>query len=136
MPMHWSPLEQAPQRIASPHPSVAEPQLSPAGQVVLGVQPHMFGLLGVPPPHVCGAVQLPQLIIPPQPSETVPQLSPAGPVVLGVQLEQTSSCDGVADCWHVPPPEAQVLLVAVHCSQPPNNLCPYRPQRMPPWKRC
>jgi hypothetical protein len=46
--------------------------------------PHWFGLLGVPPPHVCGAVQVPQFTVPPHPLGIVPQLSPAGHAVMGV----------------------------------------------------
>ena len=42
-----------PQDTVPPHPLDTVPQSSPAGHVVVvGVQPHWFGLLGVPPPHV------------------------------------------------------------------------------------
>ncbi len=87
-----------PQVSVPPQPSAIVPQLSPAGHVVFGVQPQTLGLLGVPPPQVCGAVHAPQTTVPPQPSATVPQLSPAGHVVFGVQLEQMSSAAGVVDC--------------------------------------
>jgi hypothetical protein len=52
-----------------------------------GVQPHTFGVLGVPPPHVCGGVHDPQLIMLPHPSDTGPQFLPAhaAVIVLGVQ---------------------------------------------------
>ena len=55
--------------------------MTPEGQVVDGVQPHMFGLLGVPPPQVCGDAHEPQFTVCPQVFVTVPQLSPAGQVV-------------------------------------------------------
>ena len=54
----------APQSRVPPQPSGTEPQLSPAGHVVRGVQPQTFTV--PPPPQVWGAVQVPQL--PPQPS--------------------------------------------------------------------
>jgi hypothetical protein len=43
-----------------PQPSEAVSHVCPAGQAVLGVQPHLFGM--PPPPHFSGAVQSPQLI--------------------------------------------------------------------------
>jgi hypothetical protein len=60
--------------------------------------------------------------IPPQPSEIIPQLSGAGHTLRGTQVPPTqmSSCAGVADCWHVPPP-VHVPLVAVHASQAPKS---------------
>jgi hypothetical protein len=120
-PPHVCGAVHVPQLTVPPQPSGTVPQVSPAGQTFSAVQPHWWGLLGVPPPHVCGAVQVPQLTMPPQPSGTVPQVSPAGQVVvMGVQPTQMSSCDGVADCWHVPPPR-QVLLAVVHCSHPPKS---------------
>jgi hypothetical protein len=50
---------------------------------VVGVHPHTFGLLGVPPPQVWGAVQVPQLIglQPAIPGSNDPQLSPGGQAV-------------------------------------------------------
>src|SRR5690349_9512138 len=71
-----------------PHPSLALPQSSPAGQAVAGVhEPHWLAF--PPPPQVLGAVQLPQASMPPQPSGTVPQSSPAGHVVAGMQTTFT-----------------------------------------------
>jgi hypothetical protein len=64
-------------------PLETEPQLSPVGQDVAGVQPHTPCV--PPPPHVWPAGQLPQLIVPPQPLEMLPQVTPAGHVVIGVQ---------------------------------------------------
>jgi hypothetical protein len=51
---------------------------------VVGVQPHTFGLLGFPPPHVCGAGHVPQSMgkaAQHPPKVNVPQLSPLGHAV-------------------------------------------------------
>lgn len=55
------------------------PQFASAGHV-LSVQPQTFGLPGLPPPHVSGAVQVPEphRACPPHPSSIVPQSRPTG----------------------------------------------------------
>jgi hypothetical protein len=76
---------QFPQLTRPPHPSEAVPQACPAAQAriaVSGVHPHTPGWLGVPPPHVSGAVQVPQEIVPPQPFGTVPQSFPTQAVAI------------------------------------------------------
>ena len=88
-------------------------------QEVAGVQPHTFGLLGVPPPQVSGAVHVPQSTTPPHPSGTVPQSSPAGHAVAGVQ-PQTLGLLGV------PPPQ---VCGAV---QVPHEIVPPQPSGMVP----
>ena len=55
-----------------PQPLGTEPQLSPAGQLVAGVQVQLLSVQTWPVP-----VQVPQLTVPPQPLLTVPQLAPA-----------------------------------------------------------
>jgi hypothetical protein len=89
-----------PQLIVPPQPFETDPQLSPPGQVVLGVQPHTPVV--PPPPQVSGALHeppvqhgcplapqatqalpeqiwfeahVPQLSVPPQPSGMVPHWS-------------------------------------------------------------
>ncbi len=110
-----------PQVTVPPQPLGMVPQLSPAGQVVMGVQLLPHWLATPPPPQVCGAVQVPQATVPPQPLGTVPQLSPAGQVVMGVQTAgQMSSCAGVEDWSHALVPHA-VWLLEVHCSQSPKS---------------
>ena len=77
-------MQAGPQLTVPPQPLGTVPQLSPAGQVVIGVQPQTLGV--PPPPQLCGAVQAgPQVSVPPQPSERVPQLAPPGQAVRGVQ---------------------------------------------------
>jgi hypothetical protein len=60
--------------------------VTPAGQVVAGVQPQTPGVPGLPPPQVRPAAQVPQLTTPPQPSGWVPQFAPPVQVVAGLQL--------------------------------------------------
>ena len=64
-----------------PQPFDAVPHVCPAGQVVLGVQPHTF-----PTPQVWGAVQVPQDSVPPHPLEGVPHVKPRAAQVVGVQV--------------------------------------------------
>lgn len=71
---------QVPQARVPPQPFDAVPQVCPAGQVVLGVQPHRFAA------QVSGAVQLPHDKVPAQPLEAVPQVNPRDRQVLGVQV--------------------------------------------------
>ena len=71
--VHVCPLPHVPQVTEPPHPSEAVPQLSPAGHVVIGVQPQTLG--APPPPQVSGEVQAgPQVTVPPHPLGMVPQL--------------------------------------------------------------
>jgi hypothetical protein len=93
------------------------PQLSPAGQAVMGLQPQTFAVPA--PPQVCGAAHEPQEMVPPHPSGMVPQLSPAGQAVMGTQTQMSSEA-GVEDCAHVLP-LGQFPLVAVHASQAPKS---------------
>jgi len=65
----------APQSRVPPQPSGTEPQLSPAGHVVRGVQPQTFTV--PPPPQVWGAVQVPQLPPLPQQLRLVRQTAPS-----------------------------------------------------------
>jgi hypothetical protein len=75
---------QLPQVTVPPQPSGTEPQLSPAGHAVVGVQPQTFAV--PPPPQVLGDPQDPQSSMSGQvPSEIMPQLAPCAAQVVGVQ---------------------------------------------------
>ena len=70
-----------PQLTVPPHPLGTEPQVSPAGHVVIGTQVHTLlthvSPVGQPPPHET---------VPPHPLAIVPQLSPDGHEVIGTQV--------------------------------------------------
>ena len=68
-----------------PHPSLCAPH-TPICAQVFGVQPHVFGLPSVPPPHVSGSWHWPQLSVAPQPSVIVPHSAPAVAQVLGAHV--------------------------------------------------
>jgi hypothetical protein len=110
-----------PQEIVPPQPSSTLPQLAPPGQAPVGVQPQTFGVPGLPPPQVSGAVQEPQLIVPPQPSAMSPQSSGDGQEESGVQPQTPEvppppHVSGGAQLSQGAPPVPQAALV-LPCSQ-------------------
>jgi hypothetical protein len=96
--LHAELVGHGPQLTVPPQPSGIVPQMSPAGHAAIGVHPHTFGLLGVPPPQVLLPEHVPQLSMPPQPSAIIPQLSGEGQAVSLVQ-PQTLGVPGF------PPPQ-------------------------------
>ena len=108
---------QLPQVNLPPQPSSTLPQLSPAGQLVLLVQPQTFGLPGFPPPQVCGAVHPGPQLIEPQPAiggVYWPQSSPAGHVVgQGKTPVPLRKVDAVAPWPSFSPSVADSLAAAV-----------------------
>jgi hypothetical protein len=108
---------QLPQDTVPPHPSGAELQLlvPHAAAAVFGVQPQTFGLLGVPPPQVWGAVQVPQVSVGQPAVATVPQLSGMGQAV-GQAATQVPA---------VPP--SAMLQFGVGAEQVPHGTVPPHP---------
>src|SRR6185437_13727378 len=103
-----------PQLIMPPQPSESGPQVSPAGQLLSGVQPHSLAV--PPPPQVCGDVQVPQLMVV-QPYGAVPQFWPPAHVGAGPVLVHLFCALLQSSCTYQVRPETVIVSPALPLSQ-------------------